>query len=166
MTRDLTPEEWSLLADAPLAAAAAIALAEAGGARRETDALLQAWREGAALFPNSPLVQRLARDFDPQQRAQGGGGRPGEALPPAPEAIQVEAVGLCRRAIDVLARAVAAPEVEAYKGFVMSIAAAVAGAAQSGGIMGLGGVTVTMNERDALRAIRLALDYTPPELRL
>lgn len=166
MTIDFTPEEWNLLADTPLAVAAAIALAEPGGARRETDALLHAWREGITLFPNSVVVQRLTRDFHPEDREQPANESPNEMLSPTPQHIQTEAVGLCRHALQVLTQTVAVREVDAYKGFVMHIAVAVAGAAESGGIVGLGGVAVTMNERDALRAIRLALDFTPPELRL
>jgi hypothetical protein len=162
MDQTLPGDPWELLRDAPLAAAAAVALADPGGARRETDALFRAWREGADLFPNSAVVQRIVQTFDPEQPAD----EADTPLPPTPEAVLDEALDLCRRAVALLAQTVPPPEADAYKDFVLHIARAVAEADQSGAVLGLGGVAVTLEERGALRAIRVALDYTPPELRL
>lgn len=159
---DFTPEEWALLGDAPLAAATAVALAEEGGAKRETAALLDAWRAAAHVFVEYPLLQAIIRDLDPEERAAA---EPPDAAPPAdPEAdILDEAQELCRAAIALLAEKVRPADVLAYQRFVLHVADAVAQADSNGGLPGLG---VSPDERRALRAIRIALDYTPPELTL
>jgi hypothetical protein len=165
MTGTLTPAEWALLADTPLAVAAAVALAEPGGAQRETAALLDAWRNGAELFPNSVVVQHLVRDYDPAERepTDTSGAR---GLPPTPRRVEAEAVELCRRTVQLLEQRVQSAELEAYQRFVLHIAARVAQADRDGGAFGVGGVAVSLDERSVLRAIRVALEYTPPGLRI
>ncbi len=159
---DFTPEEWALLGDAPLAAATAVALAEEGGASREMAALLDAWRAAADLFAEHPLLLAIIRDLHPEARANA---EPPDAAPPAdPEAdILGEAQKLCRAAIALLAQKAGTADVLAYQRFVLHVADAVAQADSEGGLPGLG---VSPDERRALRAIRVALDYTPPELTL
>jgi hypothetical protein len=165
MIEALTSGEWMPLADTPLAVAAAVALAEPGGARRETAALLDAWREGEELFPNSIVVQRLVRDYDPAEREQNDAPEP-RGLPPTPRRVEAEAIELCRRAVHLLEQRVDALELEAYQRFVLHVATRVAHADRDGGLFGVGGVAVSLDERGVLRAIRVALGYTPPGLRL
>ncbi|GAB4190822.1 MAG: hypothetical protein OHK0022_03970 [Roseiflexaceae bacterium] len=159
---DFTPEEWVLLGDAPLAAATAVALAEEGGGRREAVALLDAWRDAEDLFVEYPLLRAIIHDLDPEARATA---EPPEAAPPAnPEDdILGEALDLCRAAVSLLAQKARPVDVQAYQRFVLHLADAVAHADNNGGLPGLG---VSPDERRTLRAIRLALDYTPPELTL
>jgi hypothetical protein len=151
-----TRGEWELLADAPLAACAAIALSEPGGGAREADAVLRGWREAADLFPDSDLIQALVRALDPETRT-------GPARPPAGEPtfdnVVDEALDLCRQAIALLVDRAAPEEVEDYQRFVLHLARRVAGAAAESGVFGLGGEPVSRVERAVLREIADALGY-------
>jgi hypothetical protein len=168
MTTTFTPPEWALLADAPLAAATAVALAEPGGAQREADAILTAWRAAGALFSEHELIQTLIYDLDPEKRENRDSARTSQPTQdaPTPDSIQDEAVDLCARAVQLLEQKTEPETVDAYQRFVLHIATQVAGAARSGGLFGVGGVSVTVNEQAVLRAIRFALGYMPPELTL
>lgn len=164
---DFSAEEWLLLGDAPLAAAAAVALADPGGGEQETAALLDAWRAAEGEFAGYPLLVELIRDLDPQEREEretARGGRP----PRRPRAASIldEAQELCRQAVGLLSGRAAHDELAAYQQFVVGVTEAVAHAGHSGGLLGLGAATVTLEEHRALRAIRVALDYTPPEMQL
>ena len=64
--RDFTQEEWTLLGNASLAAAAAVALAEPRGGNRAADAIVGAWREAEEIFAGSNLLRALLVDFDPE----------------------------------------------------------------------------------------------------
>src|SRR5688572_18234232 len=98
-TTSFTRAEWALLADAPLAAGAAVALAEAGGGHREAAAMISGWREAAREYAASPLIAALAAQMDPEDRQQEG--EPA-ADPPDLDAICDEAVDLCLRAVELL----------------------------------------------------------------
>src|SRR5689334_3815609 len=95
-----TRGEWELLGDAPLAACAAVALSEAGGGAREADAVMRGWREAAALFPDSALIQTVVRELDPQSRPQSS--RSSAPAEPTFDAMVDEALDLCRQAILLL----------------------------------------------------------------
>ncbi len=149
---DFSTQEWALLGNAPLAAAAAVALAEPGGGRREADAIIDAWRTAEGVFAGSRLLRDLMSDFDPEEPKVA-------AEPPAVRSttIEDEAVALCHRAMDLLAERTTNEECANYRAFVLHIATRVA-EAEGGGLFGLGGVAVTLNEQSTLRAIRIALD--------
>jgi hypothetical protein len=150
----LRAEEWELLGNAALAACTAVAIAEPGGGSQEADALIKGWREAGALFPQSELIQAIVRNLDPERRAEREGGVRG-----AVAAAIVAA--LCDRAVRLLEERAAPAETDAYKQFVMHMATRVAQASVDGGILGLGGVRITIEERSALREIAAALRYTP-----
>lgn len=152
---DFTAQEWTLLGNAPLAAAAAVALAEPGGGNREADAIVQAWREAQEIFAGSRLLRALLVDFDPEHPRV-------LAQPPAVvgATIEDEAVALCREATTILVTQATVQDQEDYRAFVIHIATRVA-EAEGGSLFGLGGVAVTLNEQSALRAIRIALDPVP-----
>lgn len=149
---DFTMQEWVVLGNAPLAAAAAVALAEPGGGSREAAAIIAAWREAEELFVDNRLVQMLVRDFDPEQPRI-------TAQPPtnARATIDEEAIFLCQRSTEMLAARASKDDQEAYRSFVLHIATRVA-EAEGGGLLGFGGVAVTLNEQSALRSIRIALE--------
>ena len=152
-----TRAEWDLLGDAPLAACAAIAFSEPGGGPREADAVLRGWREAADLFPDSELILVLLRTLDPETRERPAS--PQSSAEPTFDAVVDEALDLCRQAVELLARRVAAEEVEDYQRFVLHLARRVAGAAAEGGVFGLGGEPVSRSERAVLREIADALGY-------
>lgn len=162
-----TPQEQSLLGNAPLAAAAAVAVSDEGSGRQEASALLQAWRDASSHVPNSELVAGIVVALDPETRAQNEVESADQATTPSsPDMLQTEAVALCRQAVQVLEAKATPDEVDAYKRFVLYLVTHVAQASTNGGIFGFGGVSVSLEEQATLRAIRIALDYTPPELSL
>lgn len=146
--------EWALLADAPLAAATAVALAEEGGGHREAAAIISGWREAAREYAAGPLISALAVEMDPEDREHAG---PRESAGPPPSFDQIcdEAVDMCLRAVELL-EARAPTEVDDYKAFVMHILGRVATAA-GGGL--LGGERVSPSERSVMREIAAALRY-------
>lgn len=149
-----TREEWALLADAPLAAAAAVALAEDGGGYREAAAIVSGWRAAAREHADSPLIAALAAEMDPEERDQSGGVRSEGAPQPDFDQLCDEAVDLCMRAVDLLEERAPA-EADSYRAFVMHILGRVAGA--SGGPFG--GERVSRFERSVMREIAAALRF-------
>lgn len=146
--------EWRLLADAPLAAAAAVALADEGGGEREAAAMITGWRAAALAFADTELIRDLGATMEPQDQ------------PPAdpaarraltdPDAIRDEAVNLCSAAVDLLAERTTPAEQAAYKAFIMQIAEQVAQAASESGPFNFTN-RVSRSERSALREIAAAL---------
>lgn len=163
-----TAPEQQLLANAPLAAATAVAIADAGGGNREANTMLTAWRDARAHVGGTELLEAIIVGLDPDKRSEqeliSTDDTP--AAPLTAEAIREEAVALCRQAVQLLEAKATPDEVDAYKRFVLHIVTEVAQAASSGSVFGMGGVSVSLDEQVALRAIRVALDYTPPELTL
>lgn len=154
--------EWALLGNAPQAAGAAVALASAGGGRREASALVSGWREAARVLGGSPLVAAIAARIDPEQEQPGGGGRD-FGPPPTFDEILDEALGLCEGAVAALA-AVAAPEdVDDYRRFVLYICERVADANNEQGLFGVSGDAMSRDEVGVLRLIARALGYRRPD---
>jgi hypothetical protein len=154
-----TSEEWDLLGNAPLAAGAAVSVAEPGGGIREAAALVGAWREGAALFPRSELIGAIVADLDPQDREaqERSTGLQARGPQPAFDQIVDEAIDLCDQAIDLLDRKATPQEIEDYRAFVMHVVLRVAKASAEGGLLGLSGDPVSRAERAVLREIAEAL---------
>lgn len=149
-----TAAEWRMLADAPLAAAAAVALADEGGGEREAAAIITGWRAAALAFADTELIRDLAATMEPQDHA------PAEPAPhhapTDPDAIRDEAVALCIAAVDLLAERTTPDEQSAYKAFIMQIAEQVAQAASESGPFNFAN-RVSRSERSALREIAAAL---------
>jgi hypothetical protein len=156
MTRQdgFSNEEWALLGDAPLAAAAAVAVASPGGGRREAEAMVAGWREAGARFGSSELMGEVVAQLDPEVR-QGAGGGAGYTY----ESIVDEAVDLCSRAIALLQRQATPAELEEYRAFVINLAERVAWANSESGFMGMGGEAMSRDERTMMGAIARALGY-------
>lgn len=149
---DFSAQEWAILGNAPLAAAAAVALSDPGHGNREGEAIITAWQDGAVLYQNYTFIRDLIIDFDPE--------RPRFTTPPPKvEAVTIleEATQLCQQAIKLLSSRASEEEYSAYSNFVIHIATKVAEAAGSG-FLNLGGPAVSLNEQTTLRSIRIALD--------
>jgi hypothetical protein len=151
----LTAREWALLADAPLAAAAAVALSSEGGGRREASAMIAGWREAARELAASPLVAELAARLDPEDREQRDAGRQ-IGPPPSFDELLDEALTLCERAVGLL-DAAAPAELDDYRAFVLQICRRVANANNEAGLLSLGGDAVSRDERSVMRLIARAL---------
>lgn len=158
---DFSPEEWALLGDAPLAAAAAVALASPGGGRREAGAMIAGWREAGARFGQHELVAQLAAGLDPEARAEAPARGEGAAY--GYESILDEAVDLCSRAVAILAGRASPAELEGYCAFVIHVAERVAFANSEGGLFGPGGAAaMSAEERVVMGAVARALGYGQP----
>jgi hypothetical protein len=148
--------EWQLLGDVPLAACAAVAVAEPGsGGEREVEAVIAGWREAAQQWGTTELVGLIARYLDPQTRPVAQEAE--QALPSTAEAVLDEVLGLCRQAAALLETKATPEETEGYKQFTLHMATNVAKAAREGGLLGLGGERVSPNERRTLQSLADAL---------
>ncbi|NTU78566.1 MAG: hypothetical protein HGA45_04045 [Chloroflexales bacterium] len=156
MTRrdSFSAEEWALLGDAPLAAAAAVAVASPGGGRREAEAMMSGWREAGRRFGASELMTEVVAALDPERR-EGGGQGAGYTY----NSIVDEALDLCARAVVMLRDRAAPDEFEEYRAFVIHIAEQVAWANSESGFLGIGGEAMSRDERQIMGAIARALGY-------
>lgn len=152
--------EWAALGDAPMAAAAAVALASAGGGRREASAMVRGWHEAAREFGQSPLIAALTARIDPEQRDEGGDS--GYGPPPSYDQLLDEALTLCEQAVALLA-ATSPEEIQDYRGFVLRICEGVAFANNEQGVFGAGRDAMSRDERGTLRLIARSLGYGRPE---
>lgn len=141
-------DEWGLLVGLPHAVLTAASAAESDGTRRtraENAAGLEtisAGRESA-----SPLVAAVAGELV----SRVGDPETGEELPvlaPAdPKAAIEDVLSRAAGAAKLLASRVDEGEAGAYKHWLLGIAETVVGAANTGGLLGLGGEAVTESER-------------------
>ena len=159
-----SPEEWAVLSDTPLAACAAVALADEGGGEREATALLMGWREAGRLFPKSALVQMLVQNADPQERAlsEQPGQAAGRSQRTTYEDIRAEALSMCQRAVRLLERRASPQDLEDYRNFVLFLASRVARANSEARLLG-GGDRVSPIERAMLREIAAVLGEAPEQ---
>ncbi|WP_442791540.1 hypothetical protein [Micromonospora sp. NBC_01813] len=141
-------EEWGLLVGLPQAVLTAASAAEADSGRRtraENAAGLEAigtGRETASPLVTAVATELVTRVGDPEA---------GEELPviePAdPQALIADVLARAGQAAKLLAERVDDGEAGAYKHWLVGIAEQVVGAASTGGVLGLGGETVTESER-------------------
>lgn len=155
---DFSAAEWALLGDAPLAAAAAVALSSEGGGTREAAAIVSGWREAGQLFPESELIAQIVTWLDPEEReAQKPTPATRFSSEPSYQEILEEALNLCARAAVLLDERATPQDSDDYRGFVLHIAERVANANSESGLFGLGGEPMSRDERGTLRAIARAL---------
>ncbi|WP_422739486.1 hypothetical protein ACN263_09790 [Micromonospora sp. WMMD729] len=141
-------EEWGLLVGLPQSVLTAASAAESDGTRRtmaENAAGLESI--GAGRESASPLVAAVAGEIVTRV----GDPEAGEELPviaPAdPQAYLDDVLVRAREAAVLLAARVDEGEAGAYKHWLVTIADQVVGAASSGGLLGLGGESVSDSER-------------------
>lgn len=156
---DFTDEEQDLLGNAPLAAAAAVSVAEPGGGLREAAALVGGWRDGARLFARSELILAIVEQLDPQDREaqERSAGLRARGPQPTLDEIVDEAVELCGGAAALLRQKATPQETADYQAFVMHIAKQVASAVGESGAPAHGDERVSRAERAVMREIAEAL---------
>ncbi|GAA0809662.1 hypothetical protein [Spirilliplanes yamanashiensis] len=143
-----TDAEWGLISGLPQSVLTAASAAEADGTRRtraEAAAGLDRISDGRQSA--SPLVSAVAAELitrvgDPER---------GEELavpePPDPRGYAADVLGRAGEAAALLAAKVSEGEAGAYKHWLVEIAEDVVTASSTGGAFGLGGETVTEQER-------------------
>lgn len=150
-------QDWGLLVGLPQAVVVAASSVERDGTHGtlvESEAgarAIAAGRESASELVRTVAAEVVDRIGDP---AEGGV----QELPtlPDPAAGVADVLSRAAAAVELLGRTVDQGEAEAYRHWLVSIADEVAGAAVSGGFLGLGGERVTEAERhfiDELRAV-------------
>jgi hypothetical protein len=152
-TTSFSDQEWALLGDAPMAAGAAVAMASAGGGRREASAMVSGWREAGERIAQSELMRAIVAQLDPERRPGTGGAGYAYA------SITDEAVDLCSRAVGLLQQRATPEELEEYRAFVINLAERVAWANSESGILGFGGAAMSSEERAMMGVIARALGY-------
>jgi hypothetical protein len=138
-----SPEEWSIVAEAPLLAGARVVAAERGGTIRESLSIRRVYAAARELHGESALLDDLVASspsFD-ALRARAAGD---------PVAASNEAL---RSALAILQARATPVDVDAYKGFVLAVVQTVAEAHREGGVAGIGGEEVSEREQAALDEI-------------
>jgi hypothetical protein len=155
-----TPEEWTLLLEAPMLAGMAVSAAEPSGLfgmLKESFAtgklLVQAKSDVAA----NELVKAVAADYETAEgrkaaseglRAKLGGGQPADLKAKALDGL---------RQVAALLAAKAPADAAAFKAWLSHVSQSVAEAASEGGFLGFGGVKVSEAEKATLAEIATAL---------
>jgi hypothetical protein len=144
---DFNADEWSTLVEAPVLAGMRVVTAGRGGTIRESMAMGKIYAAARQRQGDSELLDDLVSSpptMDPQRVGSSGDikGAAGERL---------------REAVGILETKATGGELEAYKGFVVTLAEAVANAHKEGGFMGVGGTQVSDDERRALDEIAATL---------
>lgn len=156
MTRpeSFNDQEWSLLGDAPMAAAAAVAMASPGGGRQEAGAMVSGWRAAGASFGSTEMMSAIVDGLDPERRQTSSSGA-GYTY----NSISEEALDLCARAVTMLRERATPEEFEEYRCFVINFAEQVAWAHSESGMFGMGGEAMSRDERSMMGALARALGY-------
>lgn len=144
---DFNADEWSTLVEAPVLAGMRVVTAGRGGTIRETMAMGKIYAAARQQQGESELLDDLISSppaMDPKRV-----GSTGDIKGVADERL--------REAVGILETKATAEEREAYKGFVVTLAEAVANAHKEGGFMGVGGTQVSEDEQKALDEIAATL---------
>jgi hypothetical protein len=145
MTRkaDFNADEWETLVETPLLAGMRVATAGRGGTIRESMAMGKVYAAARQEQGDSELLDELVAS--PPAMSPSRVGSSGDVKGATEERL--------REAVGILERKATADEIEAYRSFVVTLAAAVAGAHKEGGFIGIGGTPVSEAEQTALDEI-------------
>lgn len=140
--------EWGLLVGLPRAVLTAASAATPDGARKT---LAESEAGSVEIADARASASRLVAAVATAAVAQGGdpelGEEPPVIRPPDPGAHAADVLTRAGEAAALLAGKVEPAEAETYKHWLVEIADAVVGAASTGGVLGIGGETVTESER-------------------
>ncbi len=120
---DFTPEEWTVVAEAPPAVGLAVATAQRGGTFRESFALAKAYTEARKAHGESELLDALVseRPKVKHEKANSAG------------ELKDQALQQLRDALALLQTKATPEEADAYRGFVRDLANRVANAHKEDG---------------------------------
>src|SRR4051794_6840660 len=141
-----TPQQWSIIAGAPLLAAMWV-VADTRSAPRATLAAVRAYRDARGSYDTELLRELLATS-------------PADVIkrPHDRDALRREAPAALREAIVIVDRVATTDEQAEYRRLVLALAEAAERAARKGGPFRRGRATQTDSGRDALRSITAILD--------
>jgi hypothetical protein len=158
---DYTPEEWSDITRAPLAASLLITMASPSlfGSMGEIFGATKTLVEGAQQPTGNALLDSILAEFKDLDTARAAQPQI-ESRDPA--AIKSQLLGIIGRAVALMQAKGAPAEVDAIKQWLYGIANSTANATKEGGFMGIGAVRVSDAETQALNDLATELGITPP----
>jgi hypothetical protein len=144
---DFNAEEWQTVVEAPLLAGLRVVAADRGGTIRESVAIGRVYAEARQRQGASELLDELvaSQPSMDQERARAAGD------------VRAASDQSIRSALETLTGKATPEEVEAYKGFLLTVARAAAAAHKEGGFAGIGGKQVSDAEQGALDEIEATL---------
>ena len=151
---DYTPEEWTLLMQAPMMAALnVIAASPSGpiGVVQEMMVVTKAALGAVEKASGNELIAAVAAEF---KETKGDTAKP-EGL--KAEELKSRSLEHLRQVAALLGQKSNPEEATAFKGWLVEMAGNVASAAKEGGFMGIGGTAVTEAETAALKEVAEAL---------
>ncbi|MEJ7876710.1 MAG: hypothetical protein WKF62_08620 [Solirubrobacterales bacterium] len=148
---DFDAEEWSQVLAGPPAAGLRVAMAERGGALRESLAIGRAYAEARQEHGESELLDSIVAEQPVVNPAE----FKGEA--DVPQALMQKLT----RGVEILEAKGSDDDVNAYKQFIVDLAQRVASAKKEGGVLGIGGKEISDAEQVALEEIASTLDVRP-----
>jgi len=137
-----TPDEWEIVVHGPPTAGLIVITAQRGGVFRETLALTRAYTEARAQHGQSELLDEIVAAKPALDHTRFH----------SPEELKEAGIGHLQAAVALLAQKATAPEVDAYKHFVLDLAERVANAHREHG------TNVSDSEQAALNDIAAALE--------
>jgi len=153
---DYTPEEWKLIATAPLLAGTVATLSDMGGPVglvKEAFAVAKA-ASAAAQSTSNELIRSVVESM----KAREGKPEMPQGAKTAAEA-RAALIGLCRQALDTVARKSPTDAAE-YGRWMVALAKTATEAAKEGGFLGIGGTLVSPAETAAVSELASALGVT------
>ena len=155
MTRqsDYTPEEWKLIATAPVLAATVVTVSDMSGPvglMKEALAVTRA-ASAAAQSTSSELIRSVVESLNARQAKP-------EMPPGAKNGAEARAalIAACRRAVDAVARK-SPSEAGEYARWLVALAKTATEASKEGGFLGIGGTVVSPAESAAVGELASAL---------
>ena len=148
---DFNAEEWTQVLAGPPAAGLRVAMAERGGALRESLAIGRAYAEARQEHGDSELLDSIVAEQPVVNPAE----FKGEA--DVPQALMQKLT----RGVEVLEQKASGDDVDAYKQFIVDMAQRVASAKKEGGVLGIGGKEISDAEQVALEEIASTLGVRP-----
>ncbi|HEX6498293.1 MAG TPA: hypothetical protein VF054_04590 [Micromonosporaceae bacterium] len=151
-----TDAEWGLLVGLPQSVLVAASSVESDGTRRT---LAEGAAGMTAIAAGAESPHALVRDVAKAVVERVGGTEEGAELSliELPSAAVPDVLDRARATAALLAAKAPADEATAYKHWLVTIAEEVAGAARSGGVLGIGGEWVSEAERGFLHELTVAL---------
>ena len=146
---EFTADEWAVVAEAPLHAAAYLVAADQGGTVRENLAVRRVYAAAREMHGESALLDDLAAEPPPLDLEQLLG-RGDKAIDPSHARL--------RTALSIVTGKASADDADAYKGFVLAVVQTVAEANREGGFAGIGGGEVSVREQAALDELAALLE--------
>jgi hypothetical protein len=137
---EFTADEWAVVAEAPLHAAAHVIAADQGGTVRENLAIRRVYAAAREMRGESALLDDLAASPPSLDLDQMLGRE--DVIDPSHARL--------RTALTIVSSKAVADDVDAYRGFVLAVVQTVAEANREGGFAGIGGEEVSAEEQTAL----------------